>query len=207
MNDRGQESGPCTVLVVDTDLRVLHGFAQALREDGYIVFEASSFEDGKRLWREITPAVLVVDIRLGQFNGLQLLMRARSDRPDLKGIITCPFADQVLQAETQRFGGTFLIKPIAPWQIVQAVGNAARPNPIVPNPVTPPLLLERRRVDRRQADVAVPWPERRVGPRRLTVVANGQPSPLNRRQDDRRKLVIAAFTPERRVTDRRQRAR
>lgn len=203
-SDRGQESLACTVLVVDTDLKVLHGFAQALREGGYIVFEASSFEDGKRLWREITPAVLVVDIRLGQFNGLQLLMRARSDRPDLKGIITCPFADQVLEAETHRFGGTFLIKPIAPWQIVEAVRNAARPDLVVPNPVTPPLLLERRRVDRRQTEIPVFWPERRVGPRRLVAVGNGQPSALHRRQDDRRRSVVPGFMPERRVVDRRQ---
>src|SRR5689334_16484777 len=106
-----------------------------------MVFEASSYEEGKRLWREITPAVLVVDIRLGQFNGLQLLMRARADRPDLKCIITCPFPDPVLEAETHRFGGIFLIKPIAPAQIVAAVSNTPRPNPVVPDPVTPPLLL------------------------------------------------------------------
>lgn len=178
-----------------------------------MVFEASSFEDGKRLWQEITPAVLVVDIRLGQFNGLQLMMRARADRPDLKGIITCPFADQVLEAETKRFGGTFLIKPITPSQIVEAVTNAALPNTVVPNPATPPLLLERRRIDRRQVEVAVPWADRRAGPRRSAAMASGRPSSAftpsaaNRRRDERRILVIPAFMPERRVADRRQEAR
>lgn len=164
MSDRRPESPACTVLVVETDLRVLHASAQALREAGYLVFEASSFEDGKRLWREITPSVLVVDIRLGEFNGLQLLMRARSGRPDLKGIITSPFADHVLEAEAQRFGGTFLIKPIAPWQIVEAVGRAARPK-LVSAPASPPLFLERRRADRRQVTIPV-WPDRRVADRR-----------------------------------------
>lgn len=164
-SDRGPESLACTVLVVDTDLKVLHAFAQALRAAGYLVFEASSFEDGKRLWREITPAVLIVDVRLGQFNGLQLLMRARAGRPDLKGLITCPFPDPVLEAEAKRFGGTFLIKPITPSQIVEAVNAAGPPKPVAANP-TPPALIERRRVDRRQIDIPVVWPDRRVAKRR-----------------------------------------
>jgi ActR/RegA family two-component response regulator len=167
----------CTVLIVDTDIKVLHNFAQVLRAAGYLVFEASSYEEGKRLWREIIPEVLVVDVRLGQFNGLQLLMRARSDRPDLKCIITCPFADPVLEAETHRFGGIFLIKPIAPQQIVNAIGNASRPNPVVPDPVTPPLLLERRRIERRVTETPGIWPERRVGQRRATTMASDQQSP------------------------------
>jgi two-component system response regulator RegA len=163
--DRSQAPPACAVLLVDTDLEVLHAFAQALRAAGYLVFEASSFEDGKRLWQEMTPAVLIVDVRLGEFNGLQLLMRARSSRPDLKGIITCPFADQVLEAEARRFGGTFLIKPIAPSQIVQAVDEAMRPKPVAAN-TAPPLLRDRRRVDRRQTDLPVLWPDRRVTNRR-----------------------------------------
>jgi len=153
------------VLVVDTDLEVLHSFARALREAGCIVFEAPSFEDGRALWREVHPAVLVADIRLREFNGLQLLMRARSERPDLKAIITCPFNDPVLEAETQRLGGTFLLKPLTPLQIVEAVTDA-RPDTIAPTPVTPPLLFERRRVDRRQAAIPVAWPDRRLWPRR-----------------------------------------
>jgi len=137
-----------------------------LRAAGHLVFEASSYEEGKRLSKEIPATVLVVDIRLGEFNGLQLLMRARSERPELKCIITCPFPDPVLEAETHRLGGVFLIKPISPSQIVEAVSNASRPNPVVPDPVTPPLLLERRRTERRQIETPGIWPERRVGQRR-----------------------------------------
>ena len=129
-----------TALVVNTDTRVLQGFASALRGEGYSVLEATSFEDGKQLWTATKPDVLVVDIRLGQFNGLQLLMRARSDRPDLHAIITCPFADAVLEAETRRFGGTFLIRPIEPQQIVSSIRQIQSPDAAPPKP-----LLERRR--------------------------------------------------------------
>jgi two-component system, response regulator RegA len=154
----------CTVLIVDTDARIVRGFAQSLRAVGYKVFEATSFEDGKRLWLEHLPAVLVVDVRLGQFNGLQLVMRARSDRPLVKAIVTSPFADPVLEAETQRFGGTFMIKPVSSPQIVFAVENAASSDRKVPN--TPPMLLERRREERRKKNVPISWVDRRSRERR-----------------------------------------
>ncbi len=156
-----------TVLVVDADPRSVQSIAGALRQDGYRVLEATSFAEGKSLWAAQSPDVLVVDIRLGQFNGLQLLMRARFDRPDVTAIITCPFADPVLEAETRRFGGIFLIKPLEPQQVLEAVRNAATQGP-VPSPVTPPLLLERRREERRQTITADFAPDRRTGHRRLS---------------------------------------
>ena len=147
-----------SVLVVDSDLRSVHTLASALRHEGFAVHEATSFAEGKRLWASKTPDVLVVDIRLGQFNGLQLLMRARTDRPDLVAIITCPFADVVLEAETQRFGGTFLTKPVEPWQIVQAVKNATTSN----GADAPPTAVERRHGERRQVICPDYTPDRRV---------------------------------------------
>jgi DNA-binding response OmpR family regulator len=187
------------VLVVDADLRSVHTLATALRHEGFAVHEAASFAEGKRLWATKTPDVLVVDIRLGQFNGLQLLMRARSDRPDLVAIITCPFADVVLEAETRRFGGTFLIKPVEPWQIVQAVKNAT----MKAKPLETPLMstdphVDRRRVERRQLHTPNFTPERRVADRRVVTA-----SIPDRRATDRRQLVIPGFAPDRRRSDRR----
>ena len=155
-----------TVLLVDADSRLMNGIAGALRAGGYEVLEAATFEDGKRLWDSARPDVLVVDVRLGQFNGLQLLMRARSDRPDLHAIITSPFADTVLEAETRRFGGTFLTKPLQPWQILHAVRSAPTKTGPVPNPVTPPYLIERRRQDRRKQQLPLVHADRRTADRR-----------------------------------------
>ena len=159
------------VLLVDTELRVLHDFAEALRCEGYDVLPATSFQEGKRLWMHHHPGVLVVDVRLGEFNGLQLLMRARADRPDLHAIITCPFPDPVLEAEARRFGGDFLVKPIDPIQIVAAIERSTTPHSS--NGAGANLWTdggasadERRRGDRRQLDTPDFWPERRLKLRR-----------------------------------------
>jgi DNA-binding response OmpR family regulator len=198
--DQGGHRPPPTVLLVDTDSQMRRMFSEALRQEGCAILEAATFEDGKRLWTRDKPEVLIVDVRLGQFNGLQLLMRARSDRPDLHAIITCPFQDAVLEAETNRFGGTFLLKPIEPWQIVRAVRNASAQTGPVPEPKTPPFLIERRRVDRRVLAIPDFHPDRRGADRRTPA----QLSSDERRRGDRRTVLMPDFFPDRRAVQRRR---
>jgi DNA-binding response OmpR family regulator len=193
---QGEASRQRTALVVDSDFGSVHSLAQALRKEGLDVFEATSFQEGKFLWSTQTPDVLIVDIRLGQFNGLQLLMRARSDRPDIQAIITSPFADPVLEAETRRFGGMFLIKPVDPREVVEVVRAIDSSGPLT-TPETPPHLLERRRTDRRVVSMASYFPDRRITDRR------DRPEDTERRNGDRRQLVIPGYFPERRRGDRR----
>jgi two-component system, response regulator RegA len=165
---QGGPPRPRTALVVDSDFGSVYSLAHMLREGGFDVFQATSFEEGKFLWSTESPDVLVVDIRLGQFNGLQLLMRARSDRPDLQAVITSAFPDAVLEAETRRFGGIFMVKPVDPRHVLDAVQGLAS-SAKVPSPVTPPFLLERRRspMDRRQTVIPGYFPDRRKGDRRV----------------------------------------
>ena len=180
------------VLLVDTELRVLHDFAEALRCEGYDVLPATSFQEGKRLWMHHHPSVLVVDVRLGEFNGLQLLMRARADRPDLHAIITCPFADPVLEAEARRFGGDFLVKPIDPTQIIAAIERATTPRSS--NGVGANLWTEK------DNDPAVSRIAQFNPPGHAPGSGAGRDE---RRRGDRRQLVSREFRPERRRKDRR----
>lgn len=175
------------VLVVDVDAMVVHSLAGALRAAGYNTLEATSFADAKRLLVTESPQVLVADVRLGQFNGLQLLMRAKEERPDTAAVITCAFPDVVLEAETRRFGGIFLLKPLHPQQVLTAIGAHTQPQ----------FFVERRAKDRRTIETARFSPERRVSERRIDAVS------VERRSADRRQLLIANFSPERRNGKRR----
>lgn len=181
------------VLLVDTELRVLHDIAEALRGEGYDVLPATSFQEGKRLWMNHHPGVLIVDVRLGEFNGLQLLMRARADRPDLHAIITCPFEDRVLEAEARRFGGDFLVKPIDPVQILAAIERSQTPQSS-------------------NGAGANLWTDRDKDPAVSGVIAQFNASGHSvesgasrdeRRRGERRQLVSPDFRPERRRKDRR----
>jgi CheY-like chemotaxis protein len=115
-----------TALVVDSDPINVRTIASLLEDRGYSVLEATSYPEARRLWDAEHPQVLVADIRLGSFNGLQLLIRARGDRPDLTAVITSPVPDRVLADEARRFGGMFFVKPVEPERMFAAIGHHAK---------------------------------------------------------------------------------
>jgi DNA-binding NtrC family response regulator len=157
----GDKLGPkpgLKVLVVDSDPKSVQELVDALRDRGCEPLEATSFEIAKQLWIAEKPAALIADIRLGQFNGLQLLLRAKADRPDVAAVITCAFPDKVLESETQRFGGTFMVKPLTPEDVL---AHLLGPD----EPVTLHRFGERRIADRRRS-VGEFLPNRRHAERR-----------------------------------------
>jgi two-component system chemotaxis response regulator CheY len=98
------------LLVVDDDPDVVHTLTDILHEAGHEAAGATSFEEGKRLLAgETKPSVLITDVRLGMFNGLQLALF----RPASTAVIVISgYRDAVIEDETRRLGGVYLLKPI-----------------------------------------------------------------------------------------------
>ena len=144
-------------LLVDVEARSLFELSRAFRAAGYRTFGATSFRDAKRLLITERPDVLVADVRLGEFNGIQLLMLAREVRPDISAVITNLFADSVLAEETRRLGGTFLVKPLNVRALLASVQHTPRTR----------AESNRRQRDRRNTAISNFQPERRIGERRL----------------------------------------
>jgi DNA-binding response OmpR family regulator len=161
---------PMKVLVVDADPQCVRALGAAIRGLGGEPLEATSFEEAKRLWIAELPPMLIADVRLGQFNGLQLLLRAKADRPDLVAVITCAIDDKVLEAETRRFGGTFFVKPVTPDEICATLLSSL-PNAFFLAGDQHSAALE-------------PIPDRRIGERRQLITPEQLPQ---RRNADRRK--------------------
>ncbi len=162
---------PMKVLIVDADSKNVQSLAAAFRRQGCDTLEATSFEAAKRLWTAEQPPMLVADIRLGQFNGLQLLLRAKADRPDVVAVITCAIADAVLEAETRRCGGTFLVKPVTPDDVCATLMRSLPVSFFLSGPqqtATLEPIPDRRVAERRQPISSAPVPERRQSDRRKT---------------------------------------
>jgi DNA-binding response OmpR family regulator len=121
-----QYSPLVTILVVDTNPTLVRALSLQLRECGYRALGATSFHEAQRMWDAEQPQVLVADVRLAAYNGLHLLIRARAVRPEVTAIITSPVPDRVLADETQRLGGTFLVKPVDVGDIVTAIEDLSR---------------------------------------------------------------------------------
>jgi FixJ family two-component response regulator len=107
------------VLVVDDEPEIVHMLREVLESAGYRTLAATSFEDGKRLLADTPPpAVLITDVRLGMFNGLQLAVL----RPPTTGVIVISgFLDRTLEAETKRLGGVYMLKPVQARLLIETV--------------------------------------------------------------------------------------
>jgi DNA-binding response OmpR family regulator len=106
------------ILIVDDDEVYLAGMKELLEESGYEVFLADSFEDGKQVLRERRPDLLIVDVRLGAFNGLQLISTGDLHIP---AIVVTGFDDTVLRADANVFGASYLVKPISPAALLALI--------------------------------------------------------------------------------------
>ena len=116
-----QNVGCVRALVVDDDDSVLLIAARWLLEAGYMVTTAGSFEEGlKAVQQPHCPEVLVVDVRLKDFNGLQLAILARQQRPDTRIIVTSGWDDPVLRADAEQCGAAYLCKPFSCAQLLAA---------------------------------------------------------------------------------------
>jgi two-component system, NtrC family, response regulator GlrR len=106
------------ILIVDDDQAYLAGMKELLEDAGYEVFLASNFEDGKLVLRDRRPDLLIVDVRLGAFNGLQLLSTGQVHIP---AIVVTGFDDTVLRADASVFGASYLVKPISPSALLALI--------------------------------------------------------------------------------------
>jgi CheY-like chemotaxis protein len=64
------------------------------------------------------PHLLITDVRLGEYNGLQLL--ATNPNP-IPAIVLTGFPDRVLEAEAQHLGAEFMLKPVNPSELMAIV--------------------------------------------------------------------------------------
>jgi len=106
------------ILIVEDDRAVRKGLQEMLRQAGYDTITAGDFRGGRRALEREAPDLLIADLRLEGFNGLQLLHL--KPRP-IPAIIVTGYPDQVLQAEARHLGAEYLVKPIEPAALLSLV--------------------------------------------------------------------------------------
>jgi two-component system, NtrC family, nitrogen regulation response regulator NtrX len=110
-----------SVLIVDDDLSLLDALERAFMDAGETTVARGSFEEGRQALRERRFDVLITDVRLGAFNGLQLAVLARDLWPDIRVIVFSGFDDPVLRADAEHVGATYLVKPVTSATLLELV--------------------------------------------------------------------------------------
>jgi DNA-binding NtrC family response regulator len=116
------EPGP-RILIVEDDLDSLDSWMTLMAAAGYRVTGANSFEQGRHALR-LAPDVLVTDVRLGAYNGLQLIIRGRAVNPRLRAIVVTGYPDTVVKREAEALDAVHLAKPVDPERLLDEVAHA-----------------------------------------------------------------------------------
>jgi two-component system, response regulator RegA len=137
--DRADKS----LLIVDDDRPFSTRLARAMEARGYQVRVAESVADGLTAIEAEAPAFAVIDMRLGDGNGLDVIERLKNRRPDARGVILTGYGNIATAVTAVKMGAfDYLAKPADADEIHAAL--MARPGERA-NPPDNPMSADRVR--------------------------------------------------------------
>ena len=90
---------PQRVLIVEDDESTRTGLIELLTRAGYAAQGAATLQDARRMVNERAPDLLIADVRLGGFNGLQLLVTRATPIPTI--IVTALLDGTIMALDDQ----------------------------------------------------------------------------------------------------------
>ena len=111
------------VLLVDDDPALLRLVSQWLITGGFVVDACDTFDDARRKLTEQPPDVLLTDLRLGAYNGLQLVILANELHPPRVTVVMSAYDDPTLREEADRCGARYLLKPFSSQAVLSSIGS------------------------------------------------------------------------------------
>lgn len=121
-----------SLLIVDDDKPFLSRLAKAMEARGYAVRTADTLEAGKQAIREAAPAYAVVDMRLEDGNGLDVIRMLRETRPDCRALVLTGYGNIATAVNAVKLGAVdYLSKPADAEDILAALtaSGEAKPKP------------------------------------------------------------------------------
>lgn len=135
------------ILIVDDEQSILETLEMFLGEKGHDVYTASTGEKGFTLFSQLDPEVVILDIRLPDQNGLDILSQIEKDSFHSKVIMITAFQDMETTIEAMKRGAyDYIHKPLDADEVEKSVNRAIRilkvdrETPMLDELETPPNL-------------------------------------------------------------------
>jgi two-component system response regulator RegA len=121
-----------SLLIVEDDKSFLQRLARAMEGRGFTVTTAESVADGLNQLETASPAFAVVDMRLEDGNGLDVISALKRRRPDARAIILTGYGNIATAVNAVKLGAVdYLSKPVDADDVVAALlaleGRKAEP--------------------------------------------------------------------------------
>ena len=124
-----------TLLIVDDDAPLHQRLARAMERRGFIVQTADSVASGVAAATANPPAFAVVDLRLGDGSGLDVVSALREARPGARIVMLTGYDDERFRLAAQRVGANdFIVKPFQPNALLARLAAWLD----IPSPAAPP---------------------------------------------------------------------
>src|SRR3989454_9643322 len=130
--------GDGSLLIVEDDKSSLQRLARAMEGRGFAVTTAESVADGLTQLETTSPAFAVVDMRLEDGNGLEVISALKRRRPDARAIILTGYGNIATAVNAVKLGAVdYLSKPADADDVVTALLASAGEAPEPPeNPMS-----------------------------------------------------------------------
>ncbi|MEX0752485.1 MAG: ActR/PrrA/RegA family redox response regulator transcription factor [Xanthobacteraceae bacterium] len=114
--------GERTLLIVEDDRPFLQRLASAMQSRGFAVTTAESVAEGLQQVERAAPAFAVVDMRLGDGNGLDVISALKHSRPEARAIILTGYGNIATAVTAVKLGAVdYLAKPVDADDVVTAL--------------------------------------------------------------------------------------
>src|SRR5882757_7414545 len=111
-----------SLLIVEDDKSFLQRLARAMETRGFTVATAESVADGLLQVERAPPAFAVVDMRLADGNGLDVISALKRRRPDARAIILTGYGNIATAVNAVKLGAVdYLAKPVDADDVVAAL--------------------------------------------------------------------------------------
>lgn len=127
-----------SLLIVDDDRAFLQRLSSAMSTRGFDVRAVESVAEGVAHVAKSPPAFAVVDLRLGDGNGLDVVRRLKAERADARAIVLTGYGDIATAVTAVKLGAMdYLAKPADADEVMSALVSEAGSRPEPPaNPMS-----------------------------------------------------------------------